>query len=162
MKEALFSALGGEIYDADFLDLFAGTGAIGIEALSRGAVKAVFVERSRSASVIRENLARTRLSGEIIKADFRDAIKRLGSEGRAFNVVFMDPPYDSGYARNALEAVERYGVLRPRCIVVAEQRSNDPPLDPPSDALTIYKIKSYKTTRFTFFIRETDESEETS
>jgi 16S rRNA (guanine966-N2)-methyltransferase len=152
--------LAGEIYGSVFLDLFAGTGAIGIEALSRGAREAVFVENA-GVSVIRENLARTRLSEQaaVVKADFRAALKKLGNAGRLFDIIFMDPPYNMGYSEKALSAIEQYGVLNPGGLVVAEQMSDEPPLV--SDKLRAYKVKSYKTTRFTFLRYETDISEGT-
>lgn len=96
-REGLFSSLGGRVTDAIVLDLFAGTGALGIEALSRGAEHAVFVDRSgRATAAVRENLARTRL-GERATVRQVDAQAFLGQAERPegpFDLVLLDPPYD--------------------------------------------------------------------
>ena len=90
-KEALFSSLGAEVVEARVLDLYAGSGSLGIEALSRGAASAVFVERSRPAlAALRRNLEVTGLSGTVIGSDVEGYLGR--SEGE-FDLVFVDPPY---------------------------------------------------------------------
>ncbi len=97
-REGLFASLGSGIDGARCLDLFAGTGAVGIEALSRGASEAVFVERSAKATAaIRDNLARTRLSeaAKVIKADALAWLARQSAGQGVFDLVFCDPPYDA-------------------------------------------------------------------
>ena len=97
-REGLFSSLGDAVAGARVLDLFAGTGALGLEALSRGAASATFVDRDRAAAAaIRDNLVRTRLGpGKIVTADVQGFLeRRTGAEDR-FDVVFLDPPYDLG------------------------------------------------------------------
>ena len=92
-REGLFSSLGAAVVDAVVLDLFAGTGAVGIEALSRGAAHVTFVDSaSKSIAVIRENLRRTGMADRatVIRGD---AGRRLGSRTAAFDLVFLDPPY---------------------------------------------------------------------
>jgi 16S rRNA (guanine966-N2)-methyltransferase len=92
-REGLFSSLGSEVVDARVLDLFAGTGAVGIEALSRGAAHATFVDSATKAiAVIRENLRRTGLADRatVIRSD---ATRSLASHAREFDLVFLDPPY---------------------------------------------------------------------
>jgi 16S rRNA (guanine966-N2)-methyltransferase len=96
-REGVFSSLGDLVREASVLDLFAGTGAMGIEALSRGAARAVFVERApRAVSAIRENLARTRLAdrARVVRASVDGFLEGSGGSGRRFDVVFLDPPYD--------------------------------------------------------------------
>jgi len=93
VKEALFNILGDNVRDASFLDLYAGTGSVGIEALSRGAERAVFVENSRAAiTTIEENLKATRLAdkGEIIRRDVRDYLRESNPE--AFEFIYIAPP----------------------------------------------------------------------
>lgn len=91
LREALFSILGERVVGARVLDLFAGSGALGIEALSRGAGEAVFVDRHGGAcGVIRDNLAATGLSGRVVKADVFAALRR---EAGRFDLIFADPPY---------------------------------------------------------------------
>ncbi len=96
IKETLFNMLAGDLYGCVFLDLFSGSGAIGIEALSRGAEKAVFVEKSSEAvKCIQYNLERTRLKlqAEVVRQDCLSAIRTLSQRYPHFDIVFMDPPY---------------------------------------------------------------------
>jgi 16S rRNA (guanine966-N2)-methyltransferase len=93
VREALFSML-GDLSEARVLDLYAGSGALGIEALSRGAESAVFVEHDpRAAAVIKDNLAELGLEERVVRDD---ALRFLSRGGGVFDVVFCDPPYDSG------------------------------------------------------------------
>ncbi|QIN78956.1 pantetheine-phosphate adenylyltransferase [Rubrobacter marinus] len=96
VREALFNSLGQFFDGGEVLDLYAGTGALGIEALSRGCERATFVEKSgRTAGVIRENLRRTRFEGraEVVRGDARGEVERLVREGREYRLIFADPPY---------------------------------------------------------------------
>lgn len=93
VKAAIFSSLGGSIVGARVLDLFAGTGALGIEALSRGCASATLVEKNSQAfEVIKRNLARTRLEGRALEMDVFQFLDRV-VEPHAFDVIFADPPY---------------------------------------------------------------------
>jgi pantetheine-phosphate adenylyltransferase len=95
VRESVFNSL-GQFFDGDVLDLYAGTGSLGIEALSRGAELAVFVEKDRRAlAAIRENLRRTRFSdrAEVIAGDVGRVLDRMLTDGRQFNLIFADPPY---------------------------------------------------------------------
>src|SRR5215470_14364885 len=94
VKAAIFSSLGEAIIGARVLDLFAGSGALGIEALSRGASSVIFVEKDRqSVDIIAGNLARTQLKGRVRQHDVFDFIQRT-SEVETFNIIFADPPYE--------------------------------------------------------------------
>lgn len=96
IKETLFNMLQNDLYGARFLDLFAGSGAIGIEALSRGAKEAVFVDKGDGQiSCIRENLKTTHLEekARVMSADVTEAVRRLDRDGKSFDFIFMDPPY---------------------------------------------------------------------
>lgn len=95
VREALFSMLGDLVEDARVLDLFAGSGALGLECLSRGAREAVFVEQhAPAAALIQENLTRTKLpGGKVTRADAFAALRRLAESGAKFDLVFADPPY---------------------------------------------------------------------
>ncbi len=128
VREAVFSILGNDVEGSVVLDLFAGTGAMGIESLSRGAAAAVFVESSTAAlDVLRANLAALAAGGAmILPLDFREAIRRMGAKGRAFDLVFLDPPYSMGLVGRAAELLSRAGVLAPGAVVVAERASRDP------------------------------------
>lgn len=117
VREALFSILGDGIRDSSFLDLYAGAGTVGIEALSRGAASAVFVEnRPELASLIRQNLASAHLTEEatVLCLDGTRAMARLATEQKKFDFVFADPPYYTGGSKvlDAVRAVlSRGGVL---------------------------------------------------
>lgn len=105
IKETLFNMIQNELWGCRFLDLFSGSGAIGIEALSRGAEEAVFVEQAKKAlECIRQNLAFTRLQehSRIYSCDVVEAIGKMEGE-EPFDFVFMDPPYNHGLERTVLE-----------------------------------------------------------
>jgi len=95
VREAIFSMLGGRCENLRVLDLFAGSGSLGMEALSRGAAEAVFVEQHAGAvAVLGQNLQKTRLpNGRVIKAEVFATLRRLAQEGARFDLVFADPPY---------------------------------------------------------------------
>ncbi len=123
VKETLFNILAPHIYsDTEFLDLFAGSGAIGIEALSRGAGRAVFVEKGREAvSCIKENLKTTKFEDKasVINTDVLSALNRL--EGREkFDLVFMDPPYNNEYEKDVLTFLSRSTLLNEDALIVVE------------------------------------------
>ncbi len=132
VREALFNILGDRVREALVLDLFAGTGALGLEALSRGAEHAVFIDRSaRALATIRTNLQRCFPSppASVIRLDLArpGALARLaaGMPGEAlFDLVFLDPPYEKNLALQALEMVDRAGILAPGAVVVAEEERN--------------------------------------
>lgn len=125
-REGLFASLGDRVVGARVLDLYAGTGALGIEALSRGAEAAVFVERAREAvRTIRENLERARLAerGTVVAAEVRRFLARPDRPGAPFDLVLADPPYDLSAAE--LEAVLTElvgGWLAPGSTVVLTRR----------------------------------------
>jgi 16S rRNA (guanine966-N2)-methyltransferase len=113
VREAWMAAIGGEVEGARVLDLFAGSGALGLEALSRGASEVVFVERARNALVtLRANVERLGAEGEcrVVAGDAMAFVRRLG-EG-AFDLVLADPPYDLGLARKLLELFAEKGFAR--------------------------------------------------
>ena len=123
VKESLFNMLNPHLYGCAFLDLFSGSGAIGIEALSRGAAKAVFVDKSEACTgIIRQNLNFTKLSenAEIIKDDIFSAIKKLGQRGERFDIIFMDPPYAEGFYTPVLNEIKNSGILTEDGFIVAE------------------------------------------
>jgi len=129
VREALFERL-GPLDGLRVLDLFAGTGALGIEALSRGAEAAVFVERAQaSVAVIRANLHDLQLeeSAKVLRADASAAIRRMGKEGRFFDLIFLDPPYTSGQAESTLIALVKHNVIAEGAEVVLERSKHEPP-----------------------------------
>jgi 16S rRNA (guanine966-N2)-methyltransferase len=129
VREALFARLEG-LEGAAVLDLFAGTGALGIEAISRGAARVTFVERSRgSAAVLRRNLVSLGLGQEarLLREDVGRALRRLGREGQRFDLALLDPPYAEGEALvRALEGLVAERLLAARATVVVERGRRHP------------------------------------
>ena len=121
VKEALFSIIQFELPGARVLDLFGGTGQLGIEALSRGAKSAVFVDqREEACRLIRENLKRTRLEGEgkVVRSDYIDYLKRCREN---FDIILLDPPYAEVFLENALKCIAEIDILQSGGIIVAER-----------------------------------------
>jgi 16S rRNA (guanine(966)-N(2))-methyltransferase RsmD len=119
VKQALFNILGEEVDGAEFLDLFAGAGGIGIEALSRGARRVVFVDASReSLKVIAHNIAQAGFGAqaEIIAAKAETFLKRPSGP---YDIIFLDPPYADDL-QPLLESISGAGIVKPRGIVIAE------------------------------------------
>lgn len=118
VKEALFNIIQFDIA-GDVLDLFAGTGQLGIEALSRGARSAVFVDESRAAvQLVRANLALCRLQGDVVQGESLGYLRTCGK----FDLIFLDPPYDTGLLDKALENVVQFDILAEGGIIVCESR----------------------------------------
>jgi 16S rRNA (guanine966-N2)-methyltransferase len=123
VKEALFSILGARVCEAAVWDLFAGSGAIGIEALSRGAAECTFVEKNRlHLGMIKENLARTSLAGRarLIGLDVGKALSLLSREERQTDLIFLDPPYQESNVPQVLQAIELSHLLREDGLLVLE------------------------------------------
>ncbi len=131
IKEALFSIIGslcGDIAGFSILDIFAGTGSLGIEALSRGAGQAVFIDNQRSsAALIKSNLESTGFAklSEVLIIDATAALVQMASQGRIFDLVFADPPYNKGIALNFLRQLASLSVLADGSIVVIETSSRE-------------------------------------
>ena len=121
VKEALFSIINFDIPGARVLDLFGGTGQLGIEALSRGAESAVFVDaREDACRLIRENLRRTRLEGEgrVVRSDYLDYLRRCREQ---YHIIFLDPPYAEDFLENALKCITEIDILQSNGIIVTER-----------------------------------------
>jgi 16S rRNA (guanine966-N2)-methyltransferase len=154
VREAVFSILGPSVGGARVLDLFAGTGALGIEALSRGAAAAVFVEdHPESLKVLRRNLAdlgladRTTVWGLPVTA----ALKQMAGRGEPFGLAFLDPPYGGGAAVAALTALAELSLLAPGARVVVEQSRRES-LPETCGALTRLTVRRYGDTQVAFYL----------
>lgn len=126
IKESLFNILGNEVRERTVLDLFAGTGNLGLEALSRGARHAVFIDQSTD-RLIHENAEHTHLSdkSEIFRGDVFLFMKRLQQLGRMFDLVFCDPPYNKMLWQRALALLDTINLLKPGAIVIVEHAKED-------------------------------------
>ena len=136
-----------------FLDLFAGAGGVGIEALSRGAPSAAFVEQDREAvAALEENIGRLGLSvrARVLRQDVARALEALARDAAQFAVVFLDPPYASPAAAPALERIARGDCLAPGAVVVAQHPTKAPP-PPEPGVLRPWKSRRFGETTLTFF-----------
>lgn len=123
VKTALFDILGERVVDARFLDLFAGTGAVGLEALSRGAAQATFIELSQQVvAVLRENLRTTGLAdrAEVIRGDAFRFLDLAAAQGRRYDMVYIAPPQYQHLAAKALEQVERLPLTDAGALAIAQ------------------------------------------
>ena len=121
VKEALFSIINFDVPGAKVLDLFGGTGQLGIEALSRGADSAVFVDaREESCRLIRENLKRTKLEkdAKVIRSDYLDYLNRCREQ---YDIIFLDPPYAEVFLENAIKRITEIDILQSDGIIVTER-----------------------------------------
>jgi 16S rRNA (guanine966-N2)-methyltransferase len=146
LRETLFNVIGPQIADSVFVDLFAGSGAVGIEALSRGARRAIFAEKHRpAAAMLRSNLESLGIplagprdavdrgfagAGEILAQDARAALDRLAAQGVKADFVFADPPYaDAAAYRDVLELLGESPLLaRGSCVILEHERRREQPL----------------------------------
>ena len=121
VKEALFSIIQFDIPGAAVLDLFGGTGQLGIEALSRGAKRAVFVdEREDACRLMKENLRRTKLEadGQVVRADYMEFLRKNREK---FGIIFLDPPYAEVFLENSLNMITEIDILQSGGIIVTER-----------------------------------------
>ncbi len=154
IKETLFNILQSDVAGSRFLDLFSGSGAIGIEALSRGATECVFVEnRKKAAACIRENLAFTHLEEDaaVMECDALTAIKRLEDSGSGvFDLIFMDPPYGKELEKEVLLTLCHSRLVDEMSLIIVEA-SLDTDFSYLED--TIFQVtreKTYKTNKHVF------------
>lgn len=144
VKESVFNILQFRLYGASMLDLFAGTGQMGIEALSRGAARAVFVDHApKAVSVIRRNAeaAHVHDRAEILHLTYQQALQKLA--GQTFDVVFLDPPYGGELLNSALKAVESFDILSSDGIIICESSATDTIICP--DTFAVRKTYRYGT-----------------
>ncbi|MCR5429812.1 MAG: 16S rRNA (guanine(966)-N(2))-methyltransferase RsmD [Eubacterium sp.] len=162
IKETLFNMIQNNIYNCCFLDLFAGSGAIGIEALSRGAKQCVFVDNNpKTIQIIDENLGFTKLKEKAIVLDksYEMAINILESKNVVFDVVFMDPPYGKGIEKNVLELLAKSVIINNDTIVIVEASLDTDFNYLDSLGFEVYREKLYKTNKH-IFIRKNGESDD--
>ena len=153
VKEALFSVIQFDIPAAKVLDLFGGTGQLGIEALSRGARSAVFVDhQDKAVALIKENLRRTKFleQGRVVRSDYLDYLKRCRE---SFDIIFLDPPYAEVFLENALKCITQIDILQSGGIIVTERPvGKDLPYEFPG--FTRSKDYKYGKTLITLYRRE--------
>lgn len=148
VKEAVFNILQFDIEGRRVLDLFAGTGQLGIECLSRGAKEAVFIDRDPAAiRIVKENLKTCGLNGTVLCADALSYLKNCGK----FDLIFVDPPYDSGLYEPVLQAINLVDILSEGGIMIVEARRSAelPSLSAPYRRLREYTYGKVKICNYT-------------
>ena len=155
-RETLFNILGERVIDARFLDLFAGSGSVAIESLSRGAALAVLVDVSRECvRTIRENLETTGLKGlaQVWQVSAEVALNKLLKQGKQFDMIFCDPPYDSTWLSRMVSWVDTHPqILAPNGILIGEHHHKTPP--PVTENLETFDTRRVGETQFTFYRRK--------
>ncbi|MCD7833035.1 MAG: 16S rRNA (guanine(966)-N(2))-methyltransferase RsmD [Lachnospiraceae bacterium] len=163
IKETLFNILQNDLYEIRFLDLFAGSGGIGIEALSRGAAFACFVDQNRAAAdCIRENLRFTRLidQAEVLNCEVRAALERLNGQP-PFQIIFMDPPYGKGLEDLVLMNITRNRptFVDAHTLFIVEMAMETDETHLADYGYEILRVKYYKTNKHIFLIPAIHEEE---
>lgn len=151
IKETLFNMINFDLPDCVFVDLYSGSGAIGIEAISRGAKHAYFVENSRKAvECIKANIAKCKFADEstIIARDVKDSIFEIHDTA---DIIFMDPPYELGDEPNVMKALKTSNVINEDTIVIIEAKIERDFSDIEALGFEMYKEKRYKTNKHCFF-----------
>ncbi|MGE5473120.1 MAG: 16S rRNA (guanine(966)-N(2))-methyltransferase RsmD [Ignavibacteriales bacterium] len=154
IKESLFSIIGSLLDGSAVLDLFAGSGALGIEALSRGAKTAIFVDASKeSINIIKENVRHTGFqeTSEIYHNDYERAIKALSQNNIKFDIIFLDPPYGKGMEIKAVESIIQKNLISDKGIIIIETEEI---LADNIFEMKKYDERSYGRTKLSFFMKE--------
>ena len=155
IKETLFNMLQSQIADSVFVDLFSGSGSIGIEALSRGANKAYFIESDRKAvECIRDNLNFTKFSDQA-QVLAQDAVSGVYSIKEAADIIFMDPPYDNGLEQRALEALRHNSIADSNTLIIIEASADTDFSYLDEYGYTMIKEKHYGSNRHVFIRKGT-------
>ena len=156
VKESVFGILAARPLDAEVLDLVAGTGNLGLEALSRGASSAMLVDKnSQSIKIMMENAILTDLAGMavICREDVLQALRRLDGEGKSFDLIFCDPPYNLGLAPKVLQALETGGVMRDGGVLILEHSRHEK-LPDGLKRIVAYRSEFYGETVVSFFTKQ--------
>jgi len=157
IKETLFNILQDEIPGCHFLDLFSGSGGIGIEALSRGAKQAVFVEFGKEPlACIKANLTKTKLGDRatVLPVEVTYAISKLEGMGQTFDLVYADPPYKKDFEPKILSILGDSAILKPGAMVILESSLDTEPDYIDDTRFDLIRVKKYKTNQHIFVRRK--------
>lgn len=152
VKESVFNILGPFLANANVLDLFAGTGNLGLEALSRGAASALFIDKSSaSVNLVRENITLTKLinKAEVLKSDALSVLDRLTKDKKQFELIFCDPPYNKGLVEIVLKKIDNSDILSLHGIVVVEHSKHEH-IRPDFTKLKVKRTEKYGETLVSF------------
>lgn len=159
IKESLFNILQGKIEEAYVLDLFAGSGALGIESLSRGAKETTFCDSSKKAiEVVKSNLLKTNLikSATVINKDYKGCLKILSEDKCRFDIIFIDPPYDADIAVKSIEQIINLNILAKEGIIIIETDEEERELRELNlvDKVDVYDVRKYGRVKLIFLKRK--------
>jgi len=157
IKETLFNMINFDLPGTTFLDIFAGSGAIGIEALSRGAVAASFIDNnSKATCIIKENLEHTGFTdvSEVLTAEAVSGLRRLDALKKHYDIVFMDPPYNLGLEDLVLKYLKSSSLIDTHSLLIIEMSIDTDITHIKSLGYTIDKIKTYKINKHIFVRRD--------
>jgi RNA methyltransferase, rsmD family len=158
VKESMFNIVQDWVYDSQVLDLFAGSGALGIEALSRGASQAVFCDNSLdSIKIIKSNIEKARVvdRSQIVSGDFKRCLRDMEAKNQSFDMIFVDPPYYKELFEEVLDTIRACKILKKDGIVIVEHDAKKPIGQ--VEGLEVYKEKKYGITMLTFYCLEDDD-----
>lgn len=158
VKESMFNIVQDWVYDSQVLDLFAGSGALGIEALSRGASQAVFCDNSLdSIKIIKSNIEKARVvdRSQIVSGDYKRCLRDMEAKNQSFDMIFVDPPYYEGLFEEVLDTIRSCKILKKDGIVIVEHDAKKPIGQ--VEGLEVYKEKKYGITMLTFYCLEDDD-----
>ena len=158
IKESLFSILSGLINFAEIksvLDIFAGTGALGLESISRGAISATFIDNS-TVEIIRDNINRANFldNCNVLRGDFEKILRKLAKENLTFDLIFSDPPYAKGLSQKSLKLVAELNLLKENGLMIIEHGADEIFDDLPTKFKLVRKIIYGHTTAIEIFLRE--------
>ena len=151
VRQSIFNILMNDIEGTSVLDIFAGSGALGIDAISRGAVSAVFIESGRNPSeAIKANLRSLQLEEEVLVIDYRKACELLARKRRKFDIIFADPPYEQVMPQQVIDTVLQYDLLSDNGLLIIEHKAGQAA---ESDRLQLLKKRKFGQTEVTFYAR---------
>ena len=158
VKEALFNIIQNKIEDSIVLDLFAGSGAIGIEFISRGCKEAYFCEKSsEAAKMIEQNLTKTKFteSSKLLVQDYKKALKKFQTENIAFDIIYIDPPYKADIAVEATRLIISMGLLKQNGIIIIETDEKERELEGLGELqVKIFDLRKYGRASLIFLNQE--------
>ncbi len=164
-KEGIFSAIQFDLAGKTFLDLFAGSGQMGLEAISRGAASCTFVDCSEdSLKIVRKNIEKTGFTAKsrVLRSEYGEYIKSASKRGQSFDYIFCDPPYEKDLSAELVKRIVRGGLIRPGGLLMVESANPDLEENKIPDAVKkqIKSIKLYQFSKcFVHFVRIKNEEE---
>ena len=150
VRESIFNILREKCVEAEGLDLFAGVGTVGLEALSREAQHVTFVEKhNQSLEFLRRNIEFCRERVDVVPADIRTALKVLSKKKKSYDIIFLDPPFDQGWVVTTLGLLDTFSLLKPYFVIIV-QHSKDEPLGGPYKNFDVTDVRLYGQNMITF------------